>query len=90
MQTIHCFISGRVQGVWFRGWTQKTALAMNITGWVRNLPDGRVECMASAEHAALEEFRARLAKGSPFSRVDTLECEKVPASRKFAGFRILG
>ena len=42
----HFTVSGRVQGVGFRNWAQKTAQKMNISGWVRNLSDGRVEIKA--------------------------------------------
>lgn len=79
MASIHCYISGRVQGVWFRGWTQKTARAMGVIGWVRNLPDGRVECMARADGKTLQKFRAKLAKGPSFSRVDAVDCLEASA-----------
>lgn len=90
MPTIHCHISGRVQGVWFRGWAQKTALAMGVTGWVRNLADGRVECKASADEATLKQFISKLGQGPPFSRVERLECVDTPEGKEFQGFRIAG
>ena len=43
---INCLVSGKVQGVWFRANTQKEAQKLGVTGWVRNLPDGRVEVLA--------------------------------------------
>ena len=46
---IHCFVSGKVQGVWFRMSTQNRAKELGLTGWARNLPDGRVEVIACGE-----------------------------------------
>ena len=43
--TIHCIISGRVQGVWYRAWTQNQAANRGLTGWVRNRKDGSVEAV---------------------------------------------
>lgn len=62
---IHCLVSGRVQGVCYRAYTQREARRLGITGWVRNLPDGRVELKASGPPAALEEFRQWLHRGPP-------------------------
>ena len=42
---VHCFVSGLVQGVWFRAATEEQATRLGLTGWVRNLPDGRVEVL---------------------------------------------
>ncbi len=63
--TIHCLISGRVQGVCYRACTQREARRLGVTGWVRNLPDGRVEVTASGPPAAVEEFRQWLQRGPP-------------------------
>ena len=49
-QKKHVFVSGRVQGVWFRAWTEQQARQLGLSGWVRNLNDGRVEVViANAE-----------------------------------------
>ena len=45
MKGVHIFISGRVQGVFFRAATQRTAKDFNLAGWVRNMADGRVEAL---------------------------------------------
>lgn len=62
---IHCLISGRVQGVCYRAYAQREARRLGVTGWVRNLADGRVEVAASGPPAALEEFRQLLHRGPP-------------------------
>lgn len=65
-------ITGRVQGVFFRAWTQKTAEEMGLRGTVRNLPDGSVEAHVSGPAAVITSFEARLWEGSPASRVDNV------------------
>ncbi len=42
---VHAFVSGRVQGVWFRAFTKKQSMKVHVTGWAKNLADGRVEVM---------------------------------------------
>jgi acylphosphatase len=56
-------VSGRVQGVGFRYFTQDTARREGLSGVVRNLPDGRVEAVAEGDHASLERFEAALRHG---------------------------
>ena len=59
---IHVYFSGMVQGVGFRYTAQRIANDTNITGWVRNLPDGRVEAVCEADPVKLEEFLEKLTK----------------------------
>jgi acylphosphatase len=68
----HYLISGRVQGVGFRAFTQRQALRHNLKGWVRNLADGRVEAAAKGSADLLEKFEELLRKGPEMSRVDSL------------------
>ena len=65
-------VTGRVQGVGFRWFTQKTATQLGVVGWVKNLSDGSVLLRAAAEASVMAEFKQRIAKGPPFSRVDHL------------------
>jgi len=60
----HIFIQGQVQGVAYRWWTQKTAERIGLTGWVKNLEDGRVEIVAEGEKGNLEKL-IELAKTGP-------------------------
>lgn len=62
VKTLHCLISGKVQGVGFRAWTKRIADQMGICGWVRNLKDGRVETLAQGEEEKLEEFKGNWPK----------------------------
>lgn len=69
----HVIVRGKVQGVYFRGYTQQEALAAGVTGWVRNLPDGSVEAVFEGEREAVERLVAWCRKGSPAARVTEVE-----------------
>jgi len=66
-------ITGRVQGVWFRASTQREAQALGLTGWVRNLPDGRVEVAAEGPRPLVERLVAYCHEGPRMARVDDVE-----------------
>ena len=87
MERLHIYVSGRVQGVGFRYYTQKMANKLGIKGWVRNCPDGRVELEAEAEQFELNKFKNRLEEGPSLSRVDELKISKIPL-RNNKGFEI--
>lgn len=70
---IRVFISGRVQGVWYRGWTVKTATAKGLRGWVRNRRDGRVEALLIGPVEAVEAVIRECHHGPPAARVDSVE-----------------
>ena len=59
-EQVHVFYSGRVQGVGFRFTSESIASELGIKGWVKNLPDGRVEIIAEAEKSALESFLSKI------------------------------
>ncbi|MCJ8272915.1 MAG: acylphosphatase [Psychrosphaera sp.] len=54
IKRVHIYVSGRVQGVWFRATAQGIAIDENLTGWVRNLRDSRVEIVAEGEETGLQ------------------------------------
>ncbi len=83
------WISGRVQGVYFRAFTDNIAKRLGICGWVRNLQDGGVEVLASGEPAALEKFEARLHQGLPRAKVDQVDKKEAPNVDCPNGFRII-
>lgn len=75
---MHCFVSGKVQGVWFRASTQKKADALALTGWAKNLADGRVEVLAFGDKKALEALFAWLKIGPPLAEVNEVTYQEVP------------
>jgi acylphosphatase len=66
---IHCFVSGLVQGVWYRASTQEQAKKIGLTGWVRNLPDGRVEVMMCGDKTKVLAMHEWLRTGPPRAKV---------------------
>jgi len=87
-QRLEVRIAGRVQGVWFRAATREEAARRGLDGWVRNLPDGRVEAVFEGEEAALEGMLAWCRVGPPGARVDAVETTRGPATG-LEGFTIL-
>ena len=63
-------ITGRVQGVWYRGWTVETATALGLDGWVRNRRDGSVEALVAGDAEAVDRFIQACHDGPPAARVD--------------------
>ena len=68
-------VTGRVQGVWFRGWTVDQARALGLNGWVRNRCDGSVEILADGPEDAVVELIRRCHEGPPAARVDRIAVE---------------
>ena len=66
-------ISGRVQGVGYRYFAERSALENGVRGWARNLDDGRVEVYAVGTPVRLEDFEARLRQGPRFAEVRSVE-----------------
>ena len=86
-KTIHVFVSGRVQGVCFRMYTQQQARILGLTGWVRNLADGRVEVMASGEEERLKTLQDWLQKGPEMAKVLNVDLKNIEA-QAFDGFSV--
>ncbi len=80
-------VRGRVQGVGFRYFVQREAVRLELTGWVRNLDDGRVEVHAQGPAAVLDELAAALHRGPRFSDVRGVE-ELEASMLQYDGFRI--
>lgn len=89
MPRIHLLIAGRVQGVFFRMHTHKKATQLKLTGWVRNLPDGRVEAYAEGEENLLEEFAEWCHQGPPAAQVEKVDVKWEEGENKFKDFRII-
>ena len=83
-------VSGRVQGVAYRVWTLDQAERLGLTGWARNLPDGRVEVVARGSRDAVEALRDALSEGPPAASVTAVDEATVDATieRELSGFSI--
>ena len=86
MRTVRVLVSGRVQGVGFRAFAQRQADRLGIDGWVRNLPDGRVEALAAGEETAVAAFVEALRRGPLIARVAGVEVAEAPDDRPAPGF----
>ena len=84
----HLMLEGRVQGVFFRGFTRERAQAGDVEGWVRNVPDGRVEAVLEGEERAVRALVEDLRHGPPGARVVRLDVSYEVPTREFKGFSI--
>ncbi len=80
-------ISGRVQGVGYRYFAQRAAREIGVTGWARNLPDGRVEAHANGTEKQLDDFEGRLRQGPRAAEIRAFEISEAAVSDT-AGFDI--
>ena len=87
-ERLHLLIAGRVQGVGFRWHARVAAAEAGCTGWVRNLPDGRVEVLAEGEPAQLEALAEACREGPRAGLVNSIDVTNRPATGEFAGFGI--
>lgn len=81
-------VAGRVQGVGFRYFVRTEARALGLTGWVRNLADGRVEVYAAGEAGALDAMQGRLWIGPRFAEVRTVEAREAAVTKSTLSFDI--
>ena len=82
-------LTGRVQGVFFRAWTQQEALELGVHGWVRNCDDGSVEAHLEGDEAAMKALIQRMHEGPPAAKVDEVQVEDAEA-RGITGFKARG
>jgi acylphosphatase len=87
-QTRKLLISGKVQGVGFRAFTQDMARNNGVKGFVRNLSDGRVEVIMQADSGVLDSMQDKLKSGPPTSVVKDIEVEDVTDHKSFEKFSI--
>jgi acylphosphatase len=82
IRAVHVFLSGTVQGVGFRDWTVGEARRLRLTGWVRNLDDGRVEAFIEGRATAVDEMLEKMKTGPSNARVDGRKItDETPAGR---------
>jgi acylphosphatase len=84
----HIFMSGWVQGVFFRVETRNRAMRRNITGWVRNTSDGKVEAIFEGEKEDVEELIEFCRKGPSGARVTKVDVQWEEYSEEFRNFKI--
>ena len=88
MKRVHVYISGRVQGVFFRAETQRTAKGFNLTGWVRNMADGRVEAVFEGDDENVDKMLAWCHSGPPAARVENITVKEEPYTGEFRDFSV--
>lgn len=88
MASFQVFYAGRVQGVGFRYSVKRIAAGYEVVGWVRNLPDGRVELQAEGERGEVDAFLAEIAASPLRHHVQDIECHGVEPLRDQVGFVI--
>ena len=88
MSARHFIAGGRVQGVGFRWFAMRRARSLDLSGWVRNLPDGTVEAWAEGPDDELDAFEAALREGPPGALVRSLRSEPAAATGACAGFDV--
>lgn len=84
----HVWITGRVHGVAFRAYTRETAYLLGVAGWVRNLPDGRVEAVFEGDADKVAKMVEWCRVGSPMSRVTEVEVREEAFQGEFVRFEI--
>lgn len=88
--SVHVYISGRVQGVGYRYSTASQAEQLGLTGWVKNLYDGRVEAMFEGNTETVEQMLSWCKKGPSMSYVTNIEIHKKEYTGQFNNFSITG
>lgn len=86
-QRVYVRIIGRVQGVFFRVSAESEAKRLDLTGWVRNRPDGSVELVAEGTKARLDDLIAWCRHGPPRAEVEDVQVEWQPCTGEFPNFR---
>ena len=88
-QRVNIFISGRVQGVFFRQFIQEKAQELGLFGWVKNLADGRVEIIIEGGKEKIDKILTYLKQGPPLSKVESIEVDYQKYQGEFEIFEIV-
>lgn len=86
--TVSARVTGRVQGVYFRGWTQSEAEALDLAGWVRNEADGSVTALIVGPGASVAQLVERLWEGPPAAEVRDVVTEETEIAETPSGFTV--
>ena len=90
MKVYHAWITGKVQGVFFRDSTRAQAQSLGLVGWVRNVSDGRVECMFAGDDASTQSMLLWLQQGPDAARVDDIQYQIETQDLLFQDFTVRG
>jgi acylphosphatase len=85
---VHIRLTGRVHGIGYRAFVQRTGLLLGLNGWVRNVGDDQVEITAEGLHSTLEEFIQAVSHGPAGARVDEVQVEWEQPANRFNRFDI--
>ena len=88
MTTLHVWVEGRVQGVFFRDSTRKRAIKLGLSGWVKNLDDGRVEAVFQGDRAGCEKALQYIAIGPEAAYVTHVDHEWLDEDTTYSGFEV--
>ena len=88
MARVHVWVEGVVQGVFFRDSTRFVALDLGLNGWVKNLPDGRVEAVFEGERYLCEQVLEYVRQGPPAARVNRVDATWDEEEESFNDFRV--
>jgi acylphosphatase len=84
----HVYVSGQVQGVFFRDSTRQKAKQLGLAGWVRNLPDGRVEALFEGPRDRVEEMVRWCEEGPPHATVENVDIDVEASQEGLTGFEV--
>ena len=85
---VHVYVRGRVQGVFFRSETQDEAARHDVTGWVRNIPDGRVEAIFEGEKKNVDKLIEFCRRGPPGAHIAEVEVSREAYTGEFKNFKV--
>lgn len=88
IKTVHVYIRGKVQGVWFRATTKEQAEKHGVSGWVRNMNDGRVEALFEGKSENVDAMVDWCQRGSPLSNVKNVKVQELSNSVGCSDFKI--
>lgn len=89
MKQAHIFVSGYVQGVWYRKFVKKNAVKLGLTGWVRNTTNGKVEAIFQGEEKIIKQIIELCREGPPFAEVKDVQAEWQEVEEKLKSFLII-
>ncbi len=88
MKRAHIFVLGQVQGIGFRNFVRWQARVLGLTGWVKNLPDGRVEVLVEGEESKVLNLLKLIKEGPPLAEVERVDVDWEESSGQLSGFEV--